>query len=57
MKDTLLRKYPYKIEYAKETQGSYEFGIAEQIKNIGVQMDKLDGTNKFSNLLSDLEDE
>lgn len=57
LKEQLLRSYPYKIEYAKEIQGSYEFGLAEQIKNIGIQMDELDNTNDFSNLLSDLEDE
>lgn len=57
LKEQLLRSYPYKIEYAKEIQGSYEFGLAEQIKNIGIQMDELDNTNDFSNLLSDLEDD
>ena len=57
LKEQLLRSYPYKIEYAKEIQGSYEFGLAEQIKNIGIQMDELDNTNDFSKLISDLEDD
>ncbi|MGK8294057.1 hypothetical protein [Staphylococcus arlettae] len=57
LKEKLLREYPYKLEVARELQGSYEFGIAEQIKRTGIAMDKLDGTKQFSNLLSDLEDE
>lgn len=57
LKERLLREYPHKIEIALELRGSYEFGIAEQIKRTGIEMDKLDGTNEFSNLLSDLEDE
>ncbi|MEB7675565.1 hypothetical protein NGB25_00135 [Staphylococcus saprophyticus] len=57
LKDKLLSEYPYKLEVARELQGSYEFGIAEQIKRTGLVMDKLDNTNEFSNLLSDLEDE
>ena len=57
LKEQLLREYPYKIEIAQELRGSYEFGIAEQIKRTGIAMDKLDNTNEFSNLLSDLGDE
>lgn len=29
LKEKLLREYPYKLEVARELQGSYEFGIAE----------------------------
>lgn len=57
LKDKLLSDYPYKIEVARELQGSYEFGMAEQIKRTGLAMDQLDGTNEFSNLLNDMEDE
>ena len=57
LKEKLLREYPYKLEVARELQGSYEFGIAEQIKRTGLAMDELDNTNEFSNLLSDMEDE
>jgi hypothetical protein len=57
LKDKLLREYLYKIEVARELQGSYEFGMAEQIKRTGLAMDQLDGTNEFSNLVKDMEDE
>lgn len=57
LKGKLLREYPYKIEVARELQGSYEFGMVEQIKRTGLAMDEKDGTNEFSNLLSDLGDE
>lgn len=56
LKEKLLSEYPHKLEIARELQGSYEFGIAEQIKRTGLVMDKLDNTNEFSNLLSDMED-
>lgn len=57
LKDKLLSDYPYKIEFARELNGSYEFGMAEQIKRTGLAMDEKDGTQDFSNLLNDMGDE
>ena len=57
LKDKLLDEYPNALNIQKFYGGSYEFGIVQKLEEIGKYMDKLDGTNEFNNLLSDLEDE
>lgn len=57
LKEEILNEYPGAVNIQKYYAGSYEFGIVQKLEEIGKQMDKLDGTNEFSNLLSDLEDE
>ena len=47
-----------RLIYTEETPSNIETlpGRVEQLKDIGKYMDMKDGTNEFSNLLSDLED-
>lgn len=48
-----------RLNHTEETSDNVETlaGRIEQLKDIGKYMDMKDGTNEFSNLLSDLEDE
>lgn len=57
LKDKLLREYPSVDHEAYVSNGDWERGLLSKQRQTLLQMDKLDGTNEFSNLLSDLEDE
>lgn len=57
LKEQLLNEYPNALNIQKFYCGSYEFGIVQKLEEIGKLMDSLDGSNEFSNLLSDMEDE
>lgn len=57
LKDKLLRDYPSAVHLADVSNGDGERGELSKYEEVLKHMDKLDGTNEFSNLLSDLEDE
>jgi len=57
LKDKLLSDYPTVEHLADVANGDWERGELSKHEDILRHMDQLDGTNEFSNLLSDLEDE
>ncbi|MEB8071598.1 hypothetical protein NGH54_12810 [Staphylococcus xylosus] len=57
LKDKLLIEYPSVVHLADVSLGDWERGLLSKQREILFYMDKLDKTNEFSNLLSDLEDE
>lgn len=57
LKDKLLIEYPSVLHLADVSNGDWERGEMSKHKEVLEHMDQLDGTNEFSNLLSDLEDE
>ena len=57
LKDKLLREYPTVDHEVYVSNGDWERGLLSKQREILFYMDKLDNTNEFSNLLSDLEDE
>lgn len=57
LKELLMEEYPEVAHLADISNGDFEGGLMVNHEEIGKHMDKLDGTNEFSNLLSDLEDE
>ena len=57
LKGLLMEEYPQLIRMWESTHGEGEHAEYCKANEILERMDKLDGTNEFSNLLSDLEDE
>lgn len=57
LKELLMEEYPQLIRTWELTHGEGEHAEYCKANEILENMDKLDGTNEFSNLLSDLEDE
>ena len=57
LKDKLLSDYPTVENLADVSNGDWERGELSKHEEALEHMDFLDGTNEFSNLLSDLEDE
>lgn len=57
LKDTMLEDYPTVDHEADVSNGDGERGVLATYEKLLKVMDELDGTNEFSNLLSDLEDE
>lgn len=57
LKELLIKEYPEVAHLADVSNGEGERGEMSKHGEILEHMDKLDGTNEFSNLLSDLEDE
>ena len=55
LKDKLLSEYPAVTHLADVSNGDWERGELSKHVEVLERMDKLDGTNEFSNLLSDLE--
>src|SRR5699024_8191483 len=57
LKELLMEEYPEFAHLADVSNGDWERGLLVKHEDMLYYMDKLDGTNEFSNLLSDLEDE
>lgn len=57
LKELLMKEYPSVVHLADVSNGDDERGQMNKHEEVLEYMDKLDGTNEFSNLLSDLEDE
>lgn len=57
LKELLMKEYPEVAHLAEVSNGEGERGEMSKHGEVLEQMDKLDNTNDFSNLLSDLEDE
>lgn len=57
LKELLMKEYPEVVHLADVSNGDWERGELSKHEDILRRMDKLDNTNEFSNLLSDLEDE
>ena len=57
LKELLMKEYPQLIRMWESTHGEGEHAEYCKANEILERMDKLDSTNEFSNLLSDLEDE
>ena len=57
LKGLLMEEYPQLIRMWESTHGEGEHAEYCKANEILERMDKLDGTNEFSNLLSDLEAE
>ncbi|MCD8921676.1 hypothetical protein K2V69_13435 [Staphylococcus gallinarum] len=57
LKEILIKEYPEVAHLADVSNGEGERGEMSKHGEILEHMDKLDNTNEFSNLLSDLEDE
>lgn len=57
LKDKLLSDYPGVEHLADVSNGDWERGELSKHEDILRRMDKLDNTNEFSNLLSDMEGE
>ena len=57
LKELLMKEYPSVVHLADLSNGDGERGELSKHEDILRHMDQLDGTNEFSNLLSDLEDE
>lgn len=57
LKELLMEEYPEVAHLADVSNGDWERGLLVKHEDILYYMDKLDGTNEFSNLLSDLGDE
>lgn len=55
LKEKLLRDYPTVVHSADVSNGEGERGEMNKHEEVLEHMDKLDGTNEFSNLLSDIE--
>ena len=55
LKDKMLREYPTVDHEAYVSNGDWERGLLSKQREILFYMDKLDNTNEFSNLLSDIE--
>lgn len=55
LKELLMEEYPEVAHLADVSNGDGERGLLVKHEDILYYMDKLDGTNEFSNLLSDLE--
>ena len=57
LKGLLMEEYPQLIRMWESTHGEGEHAEYCKANEILERVDKLDNTNEFSNLLSDLEDE
>lgn len=57
LKELLMKEYPEVAHLADVSNGDGERGEMSKHKEVLEHMDKLDGTNEFSNSLSDLGDE
>lgn len=57
LKELLIKEYPEVTHLADISNGEWERGEMSKHEEVLERMDKLDGTNEFSNLLRDLEDE
>lgn len=57
LKELLMKEYPSVAHLADVSNGDWERGEMSKHEEVLKHMDKLDGTNEFSNLLNDLEDE
>ncbi|GEQ06991.1 hypothetical protein EKQ61_11170 [Staphylococcus gallinarum] len=57
LKEILMKEYPEVSHLAHVSNGEGERGEMSKHGEVLEHMDKLDGTNEFSNLLSDLGDE
>ncbi|GEQ05532.1 hypothetical protein EKQ61_03255 [Staphylococcus gallinarum] len=57
LKELLMKEYPEVAHLAHVSNGEGERGEISKHGEVLEHMDKLDGTNEFSNLLSDMEDE
>ena len=57
LKEILIKEYPEVAHLADVSNGEGERGEMSKHGEILEHMDKLDNTNEFSNLISDLEDE
>ena len=55
LKELLMKEYPQLIRMWESTHGEGEHAEYCKANEILERMDKLDGTNEFSNLLSDIE--
>ncbi|MEN3090735.1 MAG: hypothetical protein ABC378_13115 [Staphylococcus pseudoxylosus] len=56
LKELLMKEYPEVAHLADVSNGDGERGEMSKHEEVLEHMDKLDGTNEFSNSLSDLED-
>ena len=54
LKDAMLEEYPSVDHEADVSNGDTERGVLSTYEKILKQMDKLDGTHEFSNLLDDM---
>ena len=57
LKELLMKEYPSVVHLADVSNGDDERGLMNKHEEVLEYMDKLDGTNGFSKLLSDLEEE
>lgn len=57
LKELLMKEYPSVVHLADVSNGDDERGLMNKHEEVLEYMDKLDGTNEFSKLLSDMEDE
>ena len=57
LKELLMKEYPSVVHLADVSNGDDERGLMNKHEEVLEYMDKLDGTNEFRNLLSDMEDE
>ena len=57
LKGLLMEEYPSVVHLADVSNGDDERGLMNKHEEVLEYMDKLDGTNRFSKLLSDLEEE
>lgn len=57
LKELLMKEYPSVVHLADVSNGEGERGEMNKHEEVLEYMDKLDGTNEFSKLLSYLEDE
>ena len=57
LKELLMKEYPQLIRMWESTHGEGEHAEYCKANEILERMDKLDGTDEFRNLLSDMEDE
>ncbi|MDN6414820.1 hypothetical protein OXR01_13065 [Staphylococcus gallinarum] len=57
LKELLIKEYPEVVHLAEVSNGEGERGEMSKHGEVLEHMDKLDGTNEFSNLLRDMEDE
>lgn len=54
LKDAMLEEYPSVDHEADVSNGDAERGVLSAYEKVLKQMDQLDGTHEFSNLLNDM---
>lgn len=57
LKDDMLKEYPSVDHEADVSNGDAERGVLSTYEKVLKQMDQLDGTHEFSNLLDDMKRE